>query len=143
MGTSLNWEKSRDPWITRKTVRLMVHTEKYFWNIIKSNRIRLYLPFSNWFETANGQCPFAVPNQSVHGKYNLISVWFNKIWKRFLCVYTDIGLLTDAPNLIWLRHYSQATNDAFCLCLWHRKWCKWIQFGIKMNFNNPIQRRKY
>jgi len=34
----------------------------------------------------NGQHPFAVPNQSVHGKYNLISAWSNKIWKRFLSV---------------------------------------------------------
>ena len=29
-----------------------------------------------------------VPNLSVHGKYNLISVWFNKIPIRFLCVCT-------------------------------------------------------
>ena len=27
-----------------------------------------------------------VPNQSEHGKYNFISSWFDKIWKRFLCV---------------------------------------------------------
>ena len=27
---------------------------------------------------SNGR-PFAVPNHSVHGKYNLISIWFNKI----------------------------------------------------------------
>ena len=26
------------------------------------------------------------PNQSENGKYNLISVLFTKIWKRFLCV---------------------------------------------------------
>ena len=29
------------------------------------------------------------PNQSVHGKYTLISVWFDKIWKRFLCAHTE------------------------------------------------------
>ena len=34
----------------------------------------------------NGECPFAVPNQPENGKYNLISVRFNKISKRFLCV---------------------------------------------------------
>ena len=28
-----------------------------------------------------------VPNQSENEKYNLTSVWFNKISKRFLCVY--------------------------------------------------------
>ena len=31
------------------------------------------------YVTANGRCPF--PNQSVHGKYNLISGSFNKISK--------------------------------------------------------------
>ena len=31
------------------------------------------------FGTDNGHCSFAVPNQSENGKYNLISVWFNKI----------------------------------------------------------------
>ena len=38
------------------------------------------------FGTANGQCLFAVPNQAENGKYNLISVWFNKISKKILCV---------------------------------------------------------
>ena len=38
--------------------------------------------------------PFGVsvcwPNQSVHGKYSLILGWFDKIWKRFLCVDQEI-----------------------------------------------------
>ena len=35
----------------------------------------------------NGHGTFAVLNQSENGKYNLISVWFNKIWKKnSLCV---------------------------------------------------------
>ena len=46
----------------------------------------MYLPCTDWFGTANGRCSFAVTNQSENGKYNLISVWFNKISKRFLCV---------------------------------------------------------
>ena len=29
-----------------------------------------------------------VPNQSKNGEYNLISVWFDKIWKIFLRVHT-------------------------------------------------------
>ena len=41
----------------------------------------MYLLFSYWFGTANGQRPFVVqPNQSVHGKYNLISVSWT--WMR-------------------------------------------------------------
>ena len=42
--------------------------------LMNQTEIRLYLPFSDWFRTANGHCPFAVPNQSVYGKYNPISV---------------------------------------------------------------------
>ena len=30
-------------------------------------------------------------NKSVHGKYNLISVWFDKILKIFLCVRSEIS----------------------------------------------------
>ena len=48
----------------------------------------MYLPFTDWIRATSGQCPFAVPNQSVNGKYNLISVWFNKIPKSFLNVCT-------------------------------------------------------
>ena len=33
----------------------------------------------------NGHCAFAVPYQPVHGKYNLISVRFNKI-ERHICL---------------------------------------------------------
>ena len=57
--------------------------------LLNQPEIRLYLPFSDWFETANGQCPFTVQNQPENGKYNLISGWFNKISKRFLCVHGD------------------------------------------------------
>ena len=31
-------------------------------------------------------------NQSVHGEYNLISAWFNKILKSFFCVYEKMKL---------------------------------------------------
>ena len=54
--------------------------------LLNQTEIRLYLPFSDWFGTANGRCLFAVPNQAENGIYNLISVWFNKTSKRFLCV---------------------------------------------------------
>ena len=35
-----------------------LHTEKSFRNIIKSNRNQIVLPFSDWFGSANGHCPF-------------------------------------------------------------------------------------
>ena len=86
--------------------------------------MRLYLPFSNWFRTSNGQCPFLVTIQSVHGKYNMISVWFNKISKIFLCVYThgmrDNCLADELPRLrmdkwswsIWLMDPIHLINGS-------------------------------
>ena len=50
---------------------------------LNQTEIRLYLPCTDWFRTASGLCLFAVPNQSVHDKYNLIRVWFTAIWKGF------------------------------------------------------------
>ena len=61
--------------------------EKSRRNLSKSNRNQIvFTIFLDWFGTANGRCPFAVPHQSKNGKFNLISVWFNKISKIFLCV---------------------------------------------------------
>ena len=42
--------------------------------LLNQTEIRLYLPCTHRFGTANGQRPFAVPNQSENGKYNHISV---------------------------------------------------------------------
>ena len=59
--------------------------------LLNQPEIRLYLPSFDWFGTANGHCPFAVPNQSENGEYNLISVWFNKILKKFLHVWVTFS----------------------------------------------------
>ena len=64
-----------------------IHTEKNIFEILLDHtEITLYLSFSDWFGRANGHCLFAVPNQSKNGKYNILSVWSNKISKRFLWV---------------------------------------------------------
>ena len=66
---------------------LMRNTHRYIFEILSNQtEIRLYLLFSVRFGTTNGQCPFADPNISENGMYILISVWFDKISKRFLCV---------------------------------------------------------
>ena len=66
-----------------------VHTQGNLFEILSSQtEIRLYSPFSDWLEP-NGR-PFGY-NQSKNGKYNLISVWLDKISKRFLCVYKYKG----------------------------------------------------
>ena len=72
-----NWGCSLNPSVTHCTHREI---------LLNQTKIRLYFPFSNWFGTTNGQCPSAVPNQTMHGKYNPISVWFNKNSKICLCV---------------------------------------------------------
>ena len=55
-----------------------VHTEKYFLNFVKSNRIwikLIHLDFSDWFF-----------NQKENGNRNLIPIYLTRIRKRFLCV---------------------------------------------------------
>ena len=73
--------------IEKKIKYFTSYTRRNIFEILwNQTEIILYLPFSDWFGATNGHCPFAVPNQSVHIKYIFISVWFNKISKRFLCV---------------------------------------------------------
>ena len=51
-----------------------VHTEKYFWNLNKSNRNQIvFTIFELIWNQMDGRT-FAVPNQSENDKYNLISV---------------------------------------------------------------------
>ena len=50
-----------------------------------------------------------VPNLSVHGKYNLILVRFNKISKRFLCVVVvvDVNNLKNSRKPLQLQKKVQ------------------------------------
>ena len=70
------------PWSFPTFVRWLLHTENFFRNLNKSTRNQIVSTIIRlvWKQTNGG----SVPNQSVHAKYNLISVWFNKISKRFL-----------------------------------------------------------
>ena len=43
-------------------------------------------------------------NQSENGKYNVISVWFDKIRKRFLCVYTKEQLPKYITSLTYIYY---------------------------------------
>ena len=73
------------------SIRVVLHTEKYFQNCIKSSQNLIVFTILQfiWNQTDVR----LVSNWSENGKYNLISVWFNKIWKRFLCVYLCYLLL--------------------------------------------------
>ena len=63
--------------------RPRMHTEKSFRNLVKSNRNQIVFTI---FRLIWNQM---VPNQSENGKWNLISVWFNKITERFIYAYND------------------------------------------------------
>ena len=65
-------------------VTLAEVVRKSYWIELKSDCIH-HFPIDL---EPNG-LPFAVPNQSENGKYNLISAWFNKIPKILLCVYAE------------------------------------------------------
>ena len=63
----------------------LVHTQRIFFrNLIKSTQNQIVFTIFRliWIQTLVR----LVANQSENGKYNLISGWINKIWKRFLCV---------------------------------------------------------
>ena len=60
--------------------------EKSFLNLVKLNRNRIVFTIF-WLIWRQTEVRW-VPNQSENCKYNLISVWFNKIPKRFLYVHS-------------------------------------------------------
>ena len=62
---------------------LCQHAEKSLRNLIKSNRSQIvYTIFRLIWNKTDIRL---VPNQMENGKYNLILVWFKKIWKIVLC----------------------------------------------------------
>ena len=87
--TKNGWQKKR---LSRRRImkrrNICFFTKRNFHgNLSNQTEIRLYLPFSDWVWTTNEHCPFAMPNQSENGKYNLISVWFNKIPREKISLY--------------------------------------------------------
>ena len=62
-----------------------VHTENCFTNLIESNRNQIVFTMHRLILDPNERS-VAVSNLLENGKHNLISVWFNKISKRFLSV---------------------------------------------------------
>ena len=74
-----------------------------------------------------------VPNQSKKGKYNLISVWFNNISKRFLCMYKRLqtgkkqqeqayfGIMRVRLRALWNSHHSNMVWYALDGCPSYRE----------------------
>ena len=90
------------------------HTEKSFPSLIESNRNQIV--FTNFRLIWNQTDAHLVLNQSENGKYYLISVWFDKISKRFLCVWKQVRVKYNTCsdfafiNLVYLfiKHTNQA-----------------------------------
>ena len=71
--TLVMYWKSREVFLVPFQGRLC--TLRIFFQILLNHtEIRLHLPCTDCFGTANGQYPFVDPNLSGFGKYNLISV---------------------------------------------------------------------
>ena len=79
---SSQWQRKDTFFLYRKS--LSAHTAKSFQNLIKStwNQIVFTIFRLIWMQTDVR----LEPNRSEYGKYYLISGWFNKISKRFVCV---------------------------------------------------------
>ena len=67
----------------------MSHTEKYFRNLIKSNRNQIVFTMHPLIWNQTDVC--LVPDQSENDKYNLILVCFNNISARFPCDWQRFG----------------------------------------------------
>ena len=66
-----------------------------------------------------------LPNQSVHGKYNLISVWFNKISLHVtMPCYVGLHIYTDHNNdecMAWHSYAQCDKRSVWKLCRLHKK----------------------
>ena len=82
-----------------------LHAEKSFRNFINSNRNQIVFTMHRliWNLTEVR----LVPNQSRKGKYNLISVWFDKISKIFLCVWMISSRENSLPASRSSRRYIE------------------------------------
>ena len=76
-------------------------------NLIKSTRNQIVLTIFLLIWNQTDVC--LVRNQSQNGKYNLISIWFNKISKSFACRVDRVGVwhlchsfLTSFPRYIYI-----------------------------------------
>ena len=96
---------------------LHLHTEKTFRNLIKSNRNQIVITIFRliWNDTDVR----LVPHLSQNGKYNLISVWFNKVSKNFLYVW--MSSIFSWNRKIWFYfRMNQAEYDCGDFFLWNK-----------------------
>ena len=78
-----NWSAGSTSGVDVRLIRIINTHRNIFGSLLYQTEIRLYLQLLFVFQLLI----YRSPNQSENGKYNLISVWFNKIPKMFLSVY--------------------------------------------------------
>ena len=108
--------------ITRFSGRKILHTEKSFRNIKKSNRNQIVITIFrlNWNQT-----DFHLDlNRSENGEYNLISGWFNKISKEKNSVRSTGALITSIVLRIILRIVLRVINS-------------WVEYCVR-SYRAPI-----
>ena len=87
---------------------LSLHTEKSFRNLINSNRNQIV--FTIFRLIWNQKDVHLITKQLEKGKYNLITVWINKISKRILCVQFW-------PNFRWILVWLFSMTGNFSMTL--------------------------
>ena len=114
---------------TAVTSSQKIRTEKSLRNIIRLSRNQIVSTIFRLIWNRMGDC--LIPNQSENGKYNMISIWFNKISVRFARTCTPVfyrrgamyifkhsyflGKYWDNPSHIW----NTNINAIFIFQLWN------------------------
>ena len=75
--------------------------------LLNQTEIRLYLLWIDWFGTINGQCPFAVPNQS---RKMVNTIWFHFDLIRFR---KDFTVCIQSPREIRATFYPHSRTWIF------------------------------
>ena len=87
--------------------RCDARTDKSFLNLIKSNQNQIV--FTIFPLIGNQTDVRLVPNQSVYGKYNQTSVWFNNISKSICCPVYYIGPSKSIEPSARVKSFSQTS----------------------------------
>ena len=108
------WKKKLQKFVITK-MKIRNITEKYFLNLVKSTKIRLFIVFTI-FRSIWNQTEFRlVLNQSKKRNYNQNLDWFNQIQNWFFCVDISVIFLFVTLNFILLFFFRHLLLNVFIL----------------------------
>ena len=93
--------------------------------LLNQTEIRLYLPYSNWFGTK--RTSVCALNQSENGKYNLISVWFNRE-RDVSCIFHNLVINWKD---FWFQKKNLKHTPSSCCSV--QNTCKQSIFEVMLN----------